>query len=112
MSTKSVGVELRSVSKRFGDVVAVDNVSLQVQDGEFFSLLGPSGCGKTTTLRLVAGFEIPTQGDIYLHGDPVGYLPPFKRNVNTVFQNYALFPHLTVAQNVGFGLEMKKLPKI
>lgn len=111
MSTKSVGVELRSVSKRFGDVVAVDNVSLQVQDGEFFSLLGPSGCGKTTTLRLVAGFEIPTQGDIYLHGDPVGYLPPFKRNVNTVFQNYALFPHLTVAQNVGFGLEMKKLPK-
>ncbi len=107
----TVGVELRDVTKRFDDFVAVDNVSLQVMDGEFFSLLGPSGCGKTTNLRMVAGFELPTKGEIYLKGKPVGQLPPFKRNVNTVFQNYALFPHLTVAENVGFGLELKKLPK-
>lgn len=107
----AVAVELRNVSKRFGEFVAVDNVSLEVLDGEFFSLLGPSGCGKTTNLRMVAGFEIPSEGEIFLHGQPVSHLPPFKRNVNTVFQNYALFPHMTVADNVGFGLEMKKIPK-
>ena len=104
-------VELRNVTKRFGDFTAVDDVLLQIQNGEFFSLLGPSGCGKTTTLRMIAGFELPTEGEIYLNGRPVGQLPPFKRNVNTVFQNYALFPHMTVAENVAFGLEMKKLPK-
>lgn len=104
-------VELRSVTKRFGEVVAVDDVSLRVSEGEFFSLLGPSGCGKTTTLRLIAGFEMPTAGEVLLKETAVSHLPPFKRNVNTVFQDYALFPHMTVAKNVGFGLEMKRLPK-
>ncbi|RMF05707.1 MAG: ABC transporter ATP-binding protein [Chloroflexi bacterium] len=104
-------VELVDVTKRFGDFEAVKNISLQIQQGEFFSLLGPSGCGKTTNLRMIAGFELPSEGEIYLKGQPVGQLPPFKRNVNTVFQNYALFPHMTIADNVGFGLEMKKLPK-
>jgi spermidine/putrescine transport system ATP-binding protein len=104
-------VELRQVTKRFGAVVAVDDVSLQIGEGQFFSLLGPSGCGKTTTLRLVAGFEMPSAGKIYLRGESVGQLPPFKRNVNTVFQDYALFPHMTVAKNIAFGLEMKKLPR-
>ncbi|MCB0195624.1 MAG: ABC transporter ATP-binding protein [Anaerolineae bacterium] len=107
----AINVELRNVTKRFGDFVAVDNVSLQIEEGEFFSLLGPSGCGKTTNLRMIAGFELPSEGEIYLKGQPVGQLPPFKRNVNTVFQNYALFPHMTVGENVGFGLEMKKLSK-
>jgi spermidine/putrescine transport system ATP-binding protein len=106
-----VEVELRNVTKRFGDFTAVNNVSLQIRDGEFYSLLGPSGCGKTTTLRMIAGFELPSEGEIYLKGQPVGQLPPFKRNVNTVFQNYALFPHMSVSENVSFGLEMKKLPK-
>jgi len=104
-------VELQNVTKRFGDVVAVDDMSLQIGEGEFFSLLGPSGCGKTTTLRLIAGFEMPTEGKIFLKGEPVGQLPPFMRNVNIVFQDYALFPHMTVAKNISFGLEMKKLPK-
>ena len=104
-------VELQNVTKRFGDVVAVDDVSLRIGEGMFFSLLGPSGCGKTTTLRLIAGFEMPTEGEIILKGEPVGQLPAFRRNVNTVFQEYALFPHMTVAKNIAFGLEMKKLPK-
>ena len=107
----NIDVELVNVTKRFGDFVAVDNISLQIKENEFFSLLGPSGCGKTTNLRMIAGFELPSEGEIYLKGKPVGQLPPFKRNVNTVFQNYALFPHMTIADNVGFGLEMKKLPK-
>jgi spermidine/putrescine transport system ATP-binding protein len=107
----NVDVELVNVTKRFGDFEAVRDISLQIEEGEFFSLLGPSGCGKTTNLRMIAGFELPSEGEIYLKGKPVGQLPPFKRNVNTVFQNYALFPHMTVADNVGFGLEMKKLPK-
>jgi len=106
-----IGVELHEVTKRFGAFIAVNNISLQIINGEFFSLLGPSGCGKTTNLRMIAGFELPTSGEIYFNGKPVGQLPPFKRNVNTVFQNYALFPHLTIAENVGFGLEMKKLPQ-
>ncbi|GAB4425290.1 MAG: ABC transporter ATP-binding protein [Anaerolineae bacterium] len=107
----NVDVALVNVTKRFGDFVAVDNISLEIKENEFFSLLGPSGCGKTTNLRMIAGFELPSEGEIYLKGKPVGQLPPFKRNVNTVFQNYALFPHMTIADNVGFGLEMKKLPK-
>jgi spermidine/putrescine transport system ATP-binding protein len=108
---EGIAVDLRQVTKAFGAFTAVDNISLAIPQGEFFSLLGPSGCGKTTTLRMIAGFELPSKGEIYLHGDPVGQLPPFKRDVNTVFQNYALFPHLTVAQNIAFGLEMKKVPK-
>jgi spermidine/putrescine transport system ATP-binding protein len=107
----NVDVELVNVTKRFGEFEAVRDISLQIEEGEFFSLLGPSGCGKTTNLRMIAGFELPSEGEIYLKGKPVGQLPPFKRNVNTVFQNYALFPHMTVSDNVGFGLEMKKLPR-
>src|SRR5690606_30639684 len=90
-----VDVRLVDVVKRFGDAVAVDSISLEVRDGEFFSLLGPSGCGKTTTLRMIGGFEEPTSGLIELQGQDVTWLPPYQRNVNTVFQSYALFPHLT-----------------
>ena len=102
-------VELSGVVKRFGEVVAVDEMNLQFQDGEFFSLLGPSGCGKTTTLRMIAGFEQPSAGQIFIKGQPVAGIPAHRRPVNTVFQSYALFPHMTVAQNVAFGLEMKKV---
>jgi putative spermidine/putrescine transport system ATP-binding protein len=104
-------VTLEDVVKRFGDVVAVDGVSLEVHPGEFFSLLGPSGSGKTTCLRMIAGFEQPTAGRILLDGRDVSGLPPFERDVNTVFQDYALFPHMTVAQNVGYGLMVRKVPK-
>ncbi len=104
-------IEMRDVVKRFGDVAAVDHVSMQIRDGEFFSMLGPSGCGKTTSLRMIAGFEYPTSGEICLNGQPIGNTPAFQRSVNTVFQSYALFPHMSVAQNVAFGLEMKKVPK-
>lgn len=104
-------VELRTVTKRFGSFTAVKEVSLGIRQGEFFSLLGPSGCGKTTNLRMIAGFELPTSGSILLGGKDVSQLPPFKRNVNTVFQNYALFPHLSVSDNVAFGLEMKGINK-
>jgi spermidine/putrescine transport system ATP-binding protein len=103
----TVDVRLVDVVKRFGDTVAVDHIDLEVRDGEFFSLLGPSGCGKTTTLRMIGGFEEPTSGLIELQGEDVTWLPPFKRNVNTVFQNYALFPHLTIYENVAFGLRRK-----
>jgi spermidine/putrescine transport system ATP-binding protein len=96
-------LELRSVSKDFPTHRAVDNLSLKIPRGAFFSLLGPSGCGKTTTLRLIAGFESPTSGEILLNGERIDHLPPYRRNVNTVFQNYALFPHLTVRGNVEFG---------
>jgi spermidine/putrescine transport system ATP-binding protein len=102
-----VEVRLVQVVKQFGDVYAVDHVDLEVQDGEFFSLLGPSGCGKTTTLRMIGGFEQPTSGLIELQGKDVTWLPAFKRNVNTVFQNYALFPHLTIFENVAFGLRRR-----
>ncbi len=109
-------VEMLDVVKLFanpsgGVVHAVDHVTLQVKDGEFFSMLGPSGCGKTTSLRMIAGFEYPTEGRILIHGKEMGETPPYKRPVNTVFQNYALVPHMTVGQNVGFGLEMRNLPK-
>jgi spermidine/putrescine transport system ATP-binding protein len=104
-------VELRNVTKKFGQVTAVDQVSLRINDGEFFSLLGPSGCGKTTTLRMIGGFEIPTEGEVLIEGEAQGYKPAFQRPVNTVFQNYALFPHMNVYQNVAFGLQMRKVPK-
>src|SRR3972149_11506096 len=93
-------IELRNVRKSFADFHAVKGISLQIQQGEFFSLLGPSGCGKTTTLRMIAGFEQPTSGEIRLMGEPVQHLPPNRRNVNMVFQKYALFPHLSVFDTV------------
>ncbi|MDA2979736.1 MAG: ABC transporter ATP-binding protein [Actinomycetota bacterium] len=105
----TAAVELTGVSKHFGDIVAVDDLSLSIGDGEFFSLLGPSGCGKTTTLRMIGGFEYPTAGSLKIHGAEMGLLPPNKRPVNTVFQSYALFPHMSVAENVGFGLLMQKV---
>jgi spermidine/putrescine transport system ATP-binding protein len=104
-------VKLESLTKRFGDVAAVDEISLEIRAGEFFSLLGPSGCGKTTTLRMVAGFEPPTGGKIMLDGTDVGNWAPNRRNVNTVFQSYALFPFLTVAENVAFGMKYRSVPK-
>ena len=107
----NIDVELQNVTKQFGDFTAVSNVSLEIEDGEFFSLLGPSGCGKTTCLRMIAGFELPTMGEVKIHGQAMGATPPHKRPVNTVFQNYALFPHMTVFENVAFGLEMKKVAK-
>jgi spermidine/putrescine transport system ATP-binding protein len=107
----AIDVRLIDVTKQFGpDIVAVDHISLEVEDGEFFSLLGPSGCGKTTTLRMIGGFEEPTSGRIELQGEDVTWLPPYQRNVNTVFQNYALFPHLTVFENVAFGLRRRHVP--
>ncbi|MEJ5223445.1 MAG: ABC transporter ATP-binding protein [Anaerolineales bacterium] len=112
----SIAVEMRDVVKSFetpeGTMInAVDHVSLQIADGEFFSLLGSSGCGKTTSLRMIAGFEWPTQGEIFIHGKPMGHTPPFQRPVNTVFQSYALFQHMSIYENVAFGLEMEKRPK-
>jgi putative spermidine/putrescine transport system ATP-binding protein len=104
-------LDLQGLAKRYGDFAAVREVSLQVADGEFLVLLGPSGCGKTTTLRMVAGFIEPTAGTVLLGGTDVTFLPPWKRNAGLVFQSYALFPHLTVAQNVAFGLEMRKLAR-
>jgi spermidine/putrescine transport system ATP-binding protein len=104
-------VRLESVTKRFDDVVAVDDLSLEVEHGRFFALLGPSGCGKTTTLRMVGGFEEPTSGQIFLGDRDVVGQPPYKRDVNTVFQSYALFPHLSIADNVAFGLQRQRLPK-
>jgi spermidine/putrescine transport system ATP-binding protein len=104
-------VEIQGVTKRFGDVVAVDAMDLRIERGEFYSLLGPSGCGKTTTLRMIAGFEQPTEGEILLAGQPIAGVPPYHRNVNTVFQHYALFPHMDVAQNVGYGLRQRKVTK-
>ena len=101
---RTVAVELSAVTKRFGEFVAVDDLSLNIFEGEFFSLLGPSGCGKTTTLRMIAGFEEPTEGSISVGGDPMRGVPPYRRPVNTVFQSYAIFPHLNVFDNVAFGL--------
>jgi spermidine/putrescine transport system ATP-binding protein len=101
---RTVAVELSAVTKRFGGFVAVDDLSLDIYEGEFFSLLGPSGCGKTTTLRMIAGFEEPTEGGISVGGDPMRGVPPYRRPVNTVFQSYAIFPHLNVFDNVAFGL--------
>ncbi len=104
-----VDVRLERVTKRFGDVAAVDDLSLDIEEGEFFSMLGPSGCGKTTTLRMIGGFEDPTYGTVFLGGRDVTDLPAYKRDVNTVFQSYALFPHLNVRENVAFGLRRKRV---
>ncbi|MEX2440453.1 MAG: ABC transporter ATP-binding protein [Actinomycetota bacterium] len=106
-----IDVRLERVTKSFGNVVAVDDLSLDIAAGEFFSLLGPSGCGKTTTLRMIGGFEEPTAGTVYLGGRDVTDDPPYKRDVNTVFQSYALFPHLDVRENVAFGLKRRKVDK-
>jgi len=104
-------VRFAGVSRHFGEVKAVDNVSLDIRDGEFFTMLGPSGSGKTTCLRLVAGFDRPTAGTILLHGVDVTHKPPYEREVNTVFQDYALFPHMTVGENVAYGLMIERVPK-
>jgi spermidine/putrescine transport system ATP-binding protein len=104
-------IQLEELTKQFAEVTAVDSIDLGIPGGEFFSLLGPSGCGKTTTLRLIAGFEQPSEGRILLDGTDVAYTPPHRRNVNTVFQNYALFPHLNVFDNIAFGLRRAKRPK-
>jgi spermidine/putrescine transport system ATP-binding protein len=114
-----VAVELRNVTKLFSskrgksseEVYAVKEMNLSIPRAKFFTLLGPSGCGKTTTLRLIAGFEMPTRGEVFIQGKPMSKIPPNLRPVNTVFQNYALFPHMNVAKNVGFGLEIKRVPK-
>ena len=103
-------LEIRNVTRRFGDFVAVDDVSLSIEAGEFFCLLGPSGCGKTTLLRLVAGFDAPDGGSVWIDGTDMTGIPPEGRNVHTVFQSYALFPHMTVAENIAFPLKMSKVP--
>ena len=111
MSQPQADVQLESVTKTFGDVVAVDDLALEVAPGEFFTMLGPSGSGKTTTLRLIAGFELPDEGRVLLKGLDVTRQPPFARDVNTVFQDYALFPHLTVGENVAYGLKVKRVKR-
>jgi spermidine/putrescine transport system ATP-binding protein/putrescine transport system ATP-binding protein len=104
-------IEIRNVTKRFGNLAAVDNISLTINAGEFFVLLGPSGCGKTTLLRMIAGFELPTEGQILIDGQDVASIPPNKRPVNMVFQSYAVFPHMSVARNVGYGLKIARTPR-
>jgi spermidine/putrescine ABC transporter ATP-binding subunit len=104
-------ISLRGISKAFGSVKAVDDVSIDIRRGEFFSLLGPSGCGKTTLLRMIAGFEFPTAGEIFIDGQPMSAVPPNKRPTNMVFQSYAIFPHLTVAENIAYGLRKKGMTK-
>lgn len=116
MASGHSAIEARGVTKVFQSsgqepFKALDNVFVTIRENEFFTLLGPSGCGKTTLLRLIAGFDFPTEGEIWLHGENIAPLPPFKRPVNTVFQSYALFPHMTVAQNIAFGLQMLKKPR-
>ena len=106
-----IAVDVRDAVKRYGDFTALQKISLGIRDNEFFTLLGPSGCGKTTLLRMIAGFEDVTEGAIFLYGDEIESLPPHQRPVNTVFQNYALFPHMTILDNVGFGLEMRGASK-
>ena len=111
MAEPQSDIEILNVTKQFGDTKAVDDLTLRIERGKFYSFLGPSGCGKTTTLRMIAGFEDPTQGEIRIAGKNVEGLPPYKRNVNTVFQHYALFPHMTIADNVAYGLKQKKVPQ-
>ncbi len=108
---KDSAIEFEHISRHFGEVKAVNDVNLEIRDGEFFSLLGPSGSGKTTCLRMIAGFDRPTSGRIFLYGQDVSNSPPYERPVNTVFQDYALFPHMTVGQNIAYGLMIKKVSK-
>src|SRR5574344_2122369 len=108
---KDVLVEIRKVSKSFGDTVAVDEVSIKINKGEIFALLGGSGSGKSTLLRMLAGFETPSEGRIFLDGEDITDMPPHERPINMMFQSYALFPHMTVAQNIAFGLKQDGLPK-
>jgi spermidine/putrescine transport system ATP-binding protein len=111
MTETTQDIHLDGVSKRFADTLAVDDLTLSIERGAFYAMLGPSGCGKTTTLRMIGGFEDPTAGRVFLGGDDVTQRPPYRRDVNTVFQSYALFPHLSVEKNVAFGLERKKTGK-
>lgn len=111
MADSEALISLQGIDKRFGSIKAVDNVSFGVRRGEFFSLLGPSGCGKTTLLRMLAGFETPTAGEIFIDGQPMANVPPNKRSTNMVFQNYAIFPHLTVAENIAYGLRHKLISR-
>ncbi len=110
-ATSGDAITLQGVSRRFGSHIAVHGLDLEIRDGEFFSLLGPSGCGKTTTLRMIAGFELPDTGRVLLHGEDVTETPPNKRRVNMVFQQYALFPHMSIYDNVAFGLKMNDVPR-
>src|SRR3954463_206194 len=109
--TDEPDIRLEGVTKRFGSVTVIDDLDLEIGRGRFYALLGPSGCGKTTTLRMIGGFELPTAGRVFLGSEDVTQRPPHKRDVNTVFQSYALFPHLTVEKNVAFGLQRQKVPK-
>src|SRR3989304_3925948 len=111
MSASAPIISTQGVSKHFGSVRAIDDVSIDIRRGEFFSLLGPSGCGKTTLLRILAGFETPTRGEIVIDGQPMSAVPPNERPTNMVFQNYAIFPHLDVRRNIAYGLRRKRLPK-
>ena len=104
-------IQIKNVTKRFGNLAAVDNVSLDIKEGEFFVLLGPSGCGKTTLLRMIAGFEVPSEGQILIDGQDMANVPPNKRPVNMVFQSYAVFPHMSVTDNVGYGLKIARTAK-
>ena len=109
--SNEIAVRLRGLTKRYGQATAVDGIDLDIREGELLTLLGPSGSGKTTTLRMIAGFELPTDGTIHLDGVDVTSRPPFERDVNTVFQDYALFPHMDVADNVGYGLRVRRVPR-
>ena len=104
-------IDLKNISKEYDGVTVLDNINLYIRKKEFVTLLGPSGCGKTTTLRIIGGFETPTTGEVLFEGKDIAHLPPYKRQVNTVFQKYALFPHLNVFDNIAFGLKLRKLPK-
>src|SRR3989338_6477853 len=108
---KAAKVKLEKVGKRYGDLWAVRQITLHIERGEFFTFLGPSGCGKSTLLRTIAGFLIPDEGTVYLDGAPVNHVPPWERDVGMVFQNYALWPHMTVFENVAFGLRERKIPR-
>ncbi len=108
---KGASVQIRSLAKRFGDIMAVNNISLNIKPGEFITFLGPSGSGKTTTLMMIAGFQIPDQGEIRIDDEPIMFIPPYKRGIGMVFQNYSLFPHMSVARNIGFPLRMRKVDK-
>ena len=109
--TSNIMIDLKNITKRFGSNTVLDNMNLYIRENEFLTLLGPSGCGKTTTLRIIAGFETPTEGKVLFNGKNITEVPPYQRAVNTVFQKYALFPHLNVFENIAFGLKIKKLPK-